>query len=122
MRHNGLNKFEGVIDFLISNCCEIWVVAEDEDVDDIDDAVWEVEDMIGRNEERVSTRNIDAELILHLIKAGLFCLEILKNFANSTGYYTLRDTTEPKFYDNTDFNHVRDGRPLICRNFSHINI
>ena len=33
--------------------------------------------MIGRNEERVSTRNIDAELILHLIKAGLFCLEVL---------------------------------------------
>ena len=74
IRHNGLNKFEGVIDFLISNCCEIWVVAEDEDVDDIEDA--EVEDMIGRNEERVSTRN-DAELILHLIKAGLFCLEAL---------------------------------------------
>ena len=77
MRHNGLNKFDGVIDFLISNCCEIWVVAEDEDVDDIEDAVWEVEDIIGRNEERVSTRNTDAELILHLIKAGLFCLEVL---------------------------------------------
>ena len=57
-------------------------------------------------------------LDLHNLKSSTFIITP----PDIIGYYTLRDTTEPKFYDNTDFNHVRDGRPLICRNFSHINI